>query len=102
GGGRTLFFNPANDAAWVVDLGIGDIANHGQHSDRTANLSILVPGPTNATRVHIPVTVSGLNRTFVNLGLGREWYLSGEGGNCPTCGTFGAGTNWRAGFDIGG
>src|SRR5207247_188290 len=40
------------------------------------------------------VTVSGLNRTFVNLGMGREWYMW-HSANTP-------GNNWRMGMDFGG
>src|SRR5262249_58975309 len=39
------------------------------------------------------VTVRDMNRTFVNLGFGREWYLD----PANTCGL-----RWRAGFDVGG
>jgi hypothetical protein len=40
------------------------------------------------------VTVGSLNRTFVNIGLGREWYLMGTAHS--------AAPSWRAGFDGGG
>ena len=33
GGGRSLFFNPTNDAAWVVDLGLSYQYNRGSQND---------------------------------------------------------------------
>jgi hypothetical protein len=42
----------------------------------------------------VDVTVRNLNRTFANLGFGREWYLVGTG--------HGGGPTWRVGFDAGG
>ncbi|HKI38488.1 MAG TPA: hypothetical protein VKA46_41955 [Gemmataceae bacterium] len=109
GGGRALFFNPAHDGAWTVDLGLSDVANQGQHSDRVAILnSIIVPvsngvGGSIPTRVFgIPVTVRNLNRTYANLALGREWYIWAPGATCPTCGRMGEGVTWRVGCDAGG
>jgi hypothetical protein len=102
GGGRTLFFNPQQDAAWAVDLGVSNTYNAGQRSDIHLPLSVLVLDPFGTpTRVNfgrdpgLPgVTVSHYNRTFVNLGFGREWYL-----NAPANA---AGPKWRAGIDVGG
>jgi hypothetical protein len=104
-GGRSLFFNQAQDAAWTVSLGLSNTYNHGQRSDIHLPLSVLVPDPTNpvtmAARVNfgtdtgVPgVTVEALYRTFVNVGLGREWYLTVPANHW--------GIKWRAGFDIGG
>jgi hypothetical protein len=100
-GGRSLFFNPHQDAAWAVDLGLSNHYNAGQRSDIHLPLSVLVPNQFGtATRVNfgvdpgVPgVTVSHYNRTFVNFGIGREWYL-----NAPADA---AGTKWRAGIDAG-
>jgi hypothetical protein len=103
-GGRALFFNPANDAAWTVDLSLSDVANHGQHSDRSVTLHLLETDQATGTtaRVPIPVTIRALNRTFANLGVGREWYLWDPAANCPMCGQMALGCNWRVGFDAGG
>ena len=100
-GGRALFFNPENDAAWTADLSISNVSNQGQHSDRHAILhSIIVPDqfgtPTMANNVS--VTVRNLNRTYANFGSGREWYLWAPGANCPNCGFMPAGTTWRVGM----
>jgi hypothetical protein len=40
------------------------------------------------------VTLHNYNRTFVNLALGREWYLKGTALDC--------GPKWRVGVDVGG
>lgn len=116
GGGRTLFFNPQRSAAWTVDLGISNIWNHGKHPEIKVPLSVLVPqdpanpvtGPDPQTGLLPPqranfgtdpnlpgVTIRNLNRTFVNLGFGREWYLNGSAAEQ-------SGWLWRAGLDAGG
>jgi hypothetical protein len=100
GGGRALFFNADNDAAWTIDLSLSDIGNQGQHTDRIATLHLLEPNATD--KVAVPVTVRALNRTYANLGLGREWYLWDQAANCPSCGNMPGGCNWRVGFDAGG
>jgi hypothetical protein len=108
-GGRALFFNADRDGAITVDLGLSDVTNHGQHSDRVAHLnSIIVPvGVAGATPIPtrifgVPVTIRDLNRTYANLSLGYEWYIWSPGATCPTCGQMGGGCNWRVGFDAGG
>ncbi len=121
-GGRSLFFNPENDAAWTVELSLSNIYSHGQRSDQIAVLhnvavpnsaiAVAVGGPASVSVPVVPVTVRDLNRTDVNLAFGREFYLWGPagkcygetlsacGGNgCPSCGTV---ANWRVGFDVGG
>jgi hypothetical protein len=92
GGGRTLFFNPAMDAAWNIDLSISNTYFHGQHSDISIPLtlpSITTPGTTVVTSV----TVRNFNVTDANLAFGREWYLLKPANAC--------GTRWRAGIDAG-
>ena len=104
GGGRILLFNTSGDAAWTADLSISNVSNHGQHSDMPAFLSLLFTDPNTGTTSHVPVlvTVRSLNRTFVNLALGREWYIWAPAANCPTCGRMAEGPTWRVGFDAGG
>jgi len=109
GGGRSLFFNLEGTAAWTADIGISDIYNQGQHSDRVAHLNSIIAqepngiGGTTPTRVFgVPVTIKDLNRTYVNASLGREWYLWGSAANCAGCGNIGDGANWRVGMDLGG
>lgn len=104
GGGRSLFFNPEQTAAWTLDFGITNIINHGKNPNIMAPITVLVPDPNPAGNnppktvrfgVDVPgVTIRDLNRTFVNLGAGREWYLSG----CANS----SGRHWRAGLDVGG
>jgi hypothetical protein len=86
GGARTLFFNKEMDADWAIDLSISNIYNHGQHSDIV--IPVTVGATTNAETVH------DLNRTFVNVGLGRDWYIYGPANAC--------GYKWVWGFDGGG
>ena len=104
GGGRALFFNQEQDAAWIVDLSLSNIYNHGQHSDKFARLdNVLVPNSVGtATRVpRVNVTVASLNRTLFNYGVGRDWYLFGGNGNCG-CDGADKGAAWKVGFDGGG
>jgi hypothetical protein len=114
GGGRALFMNSQGSAAWAIDLGLSNIWNHGRNDRVKVPLLVLVPqdpqnpvtGPDSsgqlpAQRVrfgHEPdlpgVTIRSLNRTFANLGFGREWYLLRPVRD--------DGWNWRAGLDGGG
>jgi hypothetical protein len=82
GGGRSLFFNVPQTAAWVVDLGLSFHYNHSAHSNQVFQI--------NGT----PQTINQLHRTFVNVGLGREWYLLGAANSCDT--------KWIVGLDGGG
>lgn len=71
GGGRSLFFDPSMTSAWTVDLSLGHIVNNGNQLNLNFQLN---PGPDNSPRRG---NVRTLHRTFVTLGLGREWYLNG-------------------------
>jgi hypothetical protein len=103
GGGRVLFFNREVDAAWTVDLGITYIFNPSSSNNGPFTL-FNVPVQTVAitgqqTTVNIPsidVTVRNVNRTFVNLSGGREWWLLGTADSSHND------FNWRVGFDVGG
>jgi hypothetical protein len=81
GGGRTLFFNPAMDRDWNIDLSVSNILNHGQHSDIKIPINLLVPNtpgsqpPVLVNPLFSGVSVRELNRTYVNLAFGRDWYL---------------------------
>jgi hypothetical protein len=165
GGGRTLFFNPEQDAAWVADISISNVHDQGRNPSYEVPLRhILVPTATAsqfstfnfaivdfvpratlnrlATHKNIQtlnpqiknfkkyngeplllnkgankagpdtiaaqgVSIEDLNRTFFNVGFGRDWYLFGE---APTylnrgCGENGCGCGgpvWRIGVDGGG
>jgi hypothetical protein len=103
GGGRVLFFNPEGDRAWTADLSINSIWNGGQHADRTFPLYLLVPVPPavagaapDTARAATQAFVRDLNRTSVDLTLGREWYLMGKAASCG-CGQ----PSWRVGIDGG-
>jgi hypothetical protein len=93
GGGRSLFFNPQMDAAWAIDLSLSYIYNHGQHSDRA--ITFLQDNSSGAPVNPTLVTIKDLNRTFANVGLGREWYLWRAGHDCNDL-------RWNWGIDGGG
>jgi hypothetical protein len=82
GGGRSLFFNVSQDAAWVVDLGFMYQYNHS--GNEAEDFTLL------GNSVH----VSQLQRTFVTLGAGREYYLWKAANEC--------GPKWRVGWEAGG
>ncbi|HZU34820.1 MAG TPA: hypothetical protein VFA18_02865 [Gemmataceae bacterium] len=82
GGGRSLFYNTAGDAAWLVDIGVSYMYNHSGSQDLTFQFS------------GEPTHVATLHRTWVNVGLGYEWYLQG----CRTS----PGLRWKLGVDAGG
>lgn len=106
-GGRTLFFNETNDAAWVLDLGISFTRNFGPRLGRITQVEARElkgggvegggdPLPVGAT---IPVGIRGIRRTSLNFGVGRDWWMYGPG----TVEANGGGSgNWRGGVDIGG
>jgi hypothetical protein len=101
GGYRALFFDYGDRAAWTVDLGLTNTYNGS--SDGVVPVPVMnfqVRGPANTGMITVPrqiVTPSALNRTFVNLGLGREWYLFGAPNNTRND----EGGRWRIGFDAG-
>ena len=98
-GGRTLFFNTTNDAAWVLDVGVSYTRNWGKRLDRVVNvMANSLKGSNVVDNFPIPVGVQALRRTSLNFGLGRDWWLYGPGTVGPTDG-FG---NWRGGVDVGG
>ncbi len=84
GGGRSLFFNPACTSAWVIDLGLGNIWNHGNQPNRTYAIQQSI----------FPVSTLALNRTYVSAGGGKEWHFRGPADHCHW--------NWRFGLDGGG
>lgn len=107
GGVRSLFFNPAVDAAWTVDLGI--VASWYDANDNSGGAIIRdfvlrTPngqgGFNSQTIPEFPVTVSSVNHTGLNIGVGREWYLWGtpavNGTGCCD------GPRWRIGADLAG
>jgi hypothetical protein len=106
GGGRSLFFNPAMTGAWAVNYSISNVTNHGENPEIKAPLNVLVPDAAGGAPHSVQfgqnglpgVTIRNLNRTFVNLGFGRDIYLFGSASppGQPS------GTLWRVGVDFGG
>lgn len=99
GGLRTLFFNPAQDAAWVVDGGISNVNYNSTTRDQAIlrNFPLTIQGLNQPIIIpEFPVTPGGLNQTFVNLAVGRECYLWGDASLAEQ------GPVWRVGWDVGG
>jgi hypothetical protein len=111
GGGRVLFFDPSQTRAWILDLSLSNIHNNGRRPDvrvpinvralvDNPNFNPFIPvdpvnNPQQISTVLTPqVSIRSLNRTFVNLAVGREWYLVGDAS--------GSGSAWRVGVDGGG
>jgi hypothetical protein len=103
-GGRSLFFNRAGDAAWVLDLGLSYQYNRGT-SVEMLDIFIRQPPQQNAQtgqRIVVPdqLTTSrirDIQRTAFNFGLGRDWWAWGPG--IPGAES---GWNFRFGTDLGG
>jgi hypothetical protein len=105
GGVRSLFLNKADDAAWVIDLGITNIFNPGTNNGIVVGLKdvpvttpSIIPGGTPTTTLvpNLDVTIKNLNRTYVNLSGGREVWLLGTSESSRDQ------FNWRVGADFGG
>jgi hypothetical protein len=102
GGGRSLFFNPEHDAAWVFDLGLSYQFNRGSVGHFTD--LILRQAPINLGNTQIPrpdvlapAAVRGLHRTNFNFALGRDWWMWGPGST-----GLASGWNLRVGGLVGG
>jgi hypothetical protein len=87
-GGHTIFYHPSYRKAWYVDGGLSFQHNSGvEPGDRdTFLLDVVLPNQFGQdTRFPaVPVTVRSSDRTFLNLGLGHEWYLWGRADQCTT------------------
>ncbi len=97
-GARTLFFNPTSDAAWTLDLGLGYTFNRGNRLANPINVSAnSLKGSNPSNNFTLPLGIRSMNRTSLNFGLGRDWFLNGPGnvGQAPE-------SNWRFGTDVGG
>jgi len=86
GGGRSLFFNPTHDAAWVLDLGVSFQYNHGEPGHLQDLFIRVAPERDffgNIIRVRpdelAPTAIKALNRTNFNFAIGRDWWLWGPG-----------------------
>jgi hypothetical protein len=96
GGGRLLWFNPPADRAWVIEASISTVENWHGTLDTKFPLNVIVGGVREKFGTgKVPgLSIRGLNRTFVNLGPGREWYLLGS--------AISPGRKLRVGLDAGG
>lgn len=109
GGARLYMFNPPSTAAWVATMSISNIFLRTGDENQTiilnnvpvhvANTSSPFPSAGSIKVIpSLPLTVSSLNMTFVNLGFGRTCWLHGSAnpGQQQHC------WNWRVGWDGGG
>ena len=94
-GARTLFFNPEADRAWAVDLGVTNIVNKSNDTTTVYPFTNLTPVSGGAAIPVVNTTIKSLNRTYVNLSGGREWYLWGSA-DCAQ-----PENNLRVGVDLG-
>jgi len=99
-GGRSLFFNETNDAAWVLDLGFSFTQNRGPRLARITQMDADSLKDGEGNNFTIPVGIRAIRRTSLNFGIGRDWWLYGPG-TVEANGGSGFG-NWRGGVDVGG
>jgi hypothetical protein len=104
-GGRTLWFDQTFKKAWVIEANLVNTYN-GAIGVQQVPLGVFVTDVTVGStsppakfvqfgQGGIPgVTIRGVNRTMLGLGIGREYYLW-KSANTP-------GTHWRIGWDGGG
>jgi len=67
GGARSLFFNPSNDAAWIVLVALTYQYNDG--SGRVAPFDYFKAEP------QVPVTIRDIHRYSMTFGGGRDWFF---------------------------
>jgi hypothetical protein len=98
---RTLWFNRAGDAAWAIEFGLSYTYNRGKQQDTP--LEVFARQPLNTT-TGLPsgpdqlavFGIRGLNRSNLNISVGRDWFVDGPGYVGTDCHI-----NWRFGGDIG-
>src|SRR5262249_12199666 len=106
GGGRSLFFNRLGDAAWTVEMSLSNFNNPSRDPGAMVALhnvpfNLIQTGQSAGPQVepNVSARTRSLNRTYVSLGGGREWYLlggaAGTRDSCPPA-------RWRFGVDGGG
>jgi hypothetical protein len=97
-GGRAVFFDRDMSGAWDITMSISNVYNQGQHQDISFPYNIVTAATNPPTTRTVQVTVQDLNRTFVNLGIGKECYVG-----VPACVTSCCGAKrCRIGVDAGG
>lgn len=106
GGIRTQFFNDAADRAWAVDAGISHVSNgHNQNRlyalrviDFTGNTDITGQPEVALIQFGTPTTpgirIRDTDRTYVNLGIGRDYYWRSSADDLHK--------HLRLGWDVGG
>lgn len=92
-GARTLFYNHEFTKAWVIDTGISNTENSGIHTPQPIPYFGARPGTNPPGPQNFNLTIRDINRTFVTLGVGREWFYR-PAKDQPS--------QWRLGADLGG
>jgi hypothetical protein len=72
GGARALFFDVPLLTAWIMDIGMSNYHNQGTGGNSFTIPQLTFPAVTK---------VRSLNRTFFNVGVGRQWYVFGSAGD---------------------
>jgi hypothetical protein len=72
GGAKTLFYNHPFTEAWYIDTGISNSENSALGTAEPITFNTAVPGRQGVAP--FTVTLRNVNRTFVNLGAGYEWF----------------------------
>ncbi len=108
GGGRLMLFDNSMTSAWLLELSGTNINNQARSGASPTPLSVLVRNNVGQLeRINFGVNgvpgavVRDLNRTFVNLAVGKDWWVSGPAGGCGY-GSCEGNWNWRWGVDVGG
>lgn len=101
GGGRTLYFNPAGDAAWALDLGLSYTYTRGAGAERVIGVGT-PPAPNAQGVIDQPEQINAFNirsyhRTSFNFAVGRDYWLNGPGNLAAE-----SAWNSRFGWDVGG
>jgi hypothetical protein len=104
-GFRAILFDTPGDRAWTIDVGLTNIYNYDKDVKPIFPVfNVLVPDPIQGGQRTIPSSTTmlrSLNRTYVNLGFGREWWLYGPARDTHE-GLGREGLQWRVGIDAGG
>src|SRR5262249_10679335 len=108
------FFNRLGDAAWTVEMSLSNFNNPARDPGAMVALhnvpfNLIQNGQSAGTQVepNVSARTRSLNRTYVSLGGGREWYLLGGaagttrarrqgGASASTAGAAGAPRNCRS------
>jgi len=95
-GARLLFPTGCGSSAWTVDASYTSMSNNGSNAP-IEFITIIPPVAAGGDSIFAVTSLRSLHRSYVNLAVGREFYLRGEAtqGNSDEL-------RWRVGADVGG